>query len=238
MRKNSKFLIILILLILATTILFAQEEEEIPPFKINSFPEFFEKVHIGMKDEEILKIFNYSFELVLLNKYASQFPNLPIYRNSFDSDSIKYKDQRYSKGLQFYKNILLEIGIVKYHQVDKNNKIIGEKTTIEDYCNIQNEFKQNKEYIIVSDEIEKPKISGTTKSLIAYISYFMKKNDDKITVIAFQEETFNENLSDYLSEYTIQVFQMPYSIYLVYKNKEQEKRYEVLEQFVNSYLKQ
>ena len=66
----------------------------------------------------------------------------------------------------------------------------------------------------------------------------MKKNDDKITVIAFQEETFNENLSDYLSEYTIQVFQMPYSIYLVYKNKEQEKRYEVLEQFVNSYLKQ
>ncbi|HNV43957.1 MAG TPA: hypothetical protein PKH20_04335, partial [Exilispira sp.] len=89
----------------------------------------------------------------------------------------------------------------------------------------------------VSDEIEKPKISGTTKSLIAYISYFMKKNDDKITMIIFQEETFNENLSDYLSEYTIQVFQFPYSIYLVYKNKEQEKRYEVLEQFVNSYLK-
>ena len=238
MRKNSKFFIILILLILATTILFAQEEEEIPPFKINSFPEFFEKVHIGMKDEEILKIFNYSFELVLLSKYVSRFPNLPIYRNSFDSDSIKYKDQRYSKGLQFYKNILLEIGIVKYHQVDKNNKIIGEKTTIEDYYNIQNEFKQNKEYIIVSDEIEKPKISGTTKSLITYISDFMKKNYDKITMIIFQEETFNENLSDYLSHNVIQIFQMPYSIYLVYKNKEIEKRYEVLEQFVNSYLKQ
>ena len=52
MRKNSKFFIILILLILATTILFAQEEEEIPPFKINSFPKFFEKVHIGMKDKK------------------------------------------------------------------------------------------------------------------------------------------------------------------------------------------
>ncbi len=238
MRKNSKFFIILILLILATTILFAQEEEEIPPFKINSFPEFFEKVHIGMKDEEILKIFNYSFELVLLNKYASQFPNLPIYRNSFDSDSIKYKDQRYSKGLQFYKNILFEIGIVKSHEIDKDNKIIGEKTTIEDYYNIQNEFKQNKNYFFVSDEIQKAKDIGTIKSLVNYITYFMKKIDDKLIMISFQEKTFNENLSDYLSKYTIQVFQMPYSIYLVYKNKEIEKRYEVLEQFVNSYLKQ
>ncbi|MBP8991993.1 MAG: hypothetical protein KBG82_08460 [Spirochaetes bacterium] len=191
-----------------------------------------------MKDEEILKIFNYSFELVLLSKYVSEFPNLPIYCNGFDTDSIKYKDQRYSIGLEFYKDILFQIGISKSHDIDKDNKIIGEKTTIEDYYNIQNEFKQNKEYIIVSDEIEKPKISGTTKSLIRHVSYLMKKNDDKIIMISFQEETFNENLSDYLSHNVIQVFQMPYSIYLVYKNKEQEKIYEVLEQFVNSYLKQ
>ena len=129
------------------------------PLEIDSFPEFFEKVHIGMKDEEILKIFNYSFELVLLNKYASQFPNLPIYRNSFDSDSIKYKDQRYSKGLQFYKNILLEIGIVKYHQVDKNNKIISavhsgwrgtkHKITSKAISILQNQYGSNPNDILV-----------------------------------------------------------------------------------------
>ncbi len=237
MEKKRKFLINLILLILATTILFAQEEEKIKPIEVDSFPEFFEKVHIGMKDEEILKIFNYSFKIVLMYKNISEFPNYQIYEDNNIFDSIEYKKIKFGIGFLFYKNILFQIGMAKYHKVDKNNNIIGEKTTIEDYYNIINEFKQNKEYIIVSDEIQEYKNIGASKSIINYVTYLMKNNDDKIIMISFQEEIFIENLSKYLSIYTIQIFQIPYPLYLANKDKDQEKKYKALDQFVSSYLK-
>lgn len=232
MKKN----IILFLSIILLFITISMNQNEHRPFKINTFPEFFEKVHIGMKIEEVSKIFNYKFNILKDKTYFNPYPKLDIYYTS-NFYFLEYNKQELDFGTLIYKDIIFQIGISKTQLLKKNNTIIFVKTTIDDYYNIKNEFLSNKEYIVIQEGKKEMQNDFDTKSITLYNCFLMKKNDDKVILIGFEEKIYNEKNEDYLSENSLQIFQYPYSIYLIELNKgSKEDEYKELEQFVNSYL--
>jgi len=235
---KNKIIAFFILIIFATIAIFgSQDEEETKPLEVNSFVEFFNKVHIGMREEEILKVFNYNFKIIIADSSSTLYPNIDIFRNDFWIN-LNYRGKNYILNFIFYKQILIDIGIDKVQQVTKKNIIKGEKTDINDYYEIKKDLEISKIYIKLDENNQKYNKEIKSKSLEVFECYYMKLKDDKVIIINYSEEIFNNKLSDYLSENKIRIRQIPYLVYLAYKNREPEKRYEALEQFVNTYLKQ
>nr|MBP7031033.1 hypothetical protein [Spirochaetota bacterium] len=92
-------------------------------------------------------------------------------------------------------------------------------------------------YIYLLEEKFKPiDQSGYRSSVTVNMCHF--KIDDKVITIKFVEEIYNDNIKNLQKYYMLSIFQFPFIIYEDIKNSESDKKYEVLEQFVNSYLKQ
>lgn len=115
--------------------------------------------------DEVLKIFNYKFDIVLERKYLSPYPKLDIYTNNNFYHFLEYNNQKYGFIIKIYKNILFEIGISELQLINKNNEIIEYKTTIDDYYNIKNEFLSNKEYIVIKEAKKEMKNNFGKKSI-------------------------------------------------------------------------
>ena len=156
MQKKRKFLINLILLILATTILFAQEEK-IKPIEVKSFTEFFDKFHIGMRAEEVLKLFDNKLKLKLVDTKEdfSGLEGLEIYEIIPFEKLISYKGKKYDLYFLIYKHIIFTI---RFHSfsLEYPDDFIGELISFEDYESIKKDFDSNKKYEKIFDNINTP----------------------------------------------------------------------------------
>jgi len=205
------------------------------PLEIDSFPEFFEKVHIGMKSEDVIKALDGRFKLIPADSEAIGYKDLNLFWND-DFVDILYNKIKYSTSFLFYKDILFQIRSFKDLSIYKD-KTRGEKTEYSDYENIINDFKNDSKYIYLLEEKFKPiDQSGYRSSVTVNMCHF--KIDDKVITIKFVEEIYNDNIKNLQKYYMLSIFQFPFIIYEDIKNSESDKKYEVLEQFVNSYLKQ
>ena len=237
MRK--KIIIIFILLIFSSIGIFgSQEEEEIKPIEVKSFTEFFDKFHIGMRAEEVLKLYDNKIKLKLgdENKKSSDLKGLEIYENVPFDNLIKYRNKKYDLYFLVYKGIIFQISIYSfYHEYPED--YLGELISFEDYESIKKDFDSNKKYEKIIDEIKTPENEGVNlKSAKQNISIFKYK--EYAIGISFYEEIFNEKYSSLLKGLKIEVSQIPYTLYINTTKNQSNKIKKALEQFVNTYLKQ
>ena len=228
-------IIISILFIMIFVVSLYGEGNWLKRLEIKSFPEFFEKVHIGMKSEDVIKALDGRFKLIPPDSKIIGYKDLNLFWND-NFVYILYNKIEYSTSFLFYKDILFQINSFKDLSIYKD-KTEGEKTEYSDYENIINDFKNDSKYIYLLEEKFKPiDQSGYRSSVTVNMCHF--KIDDKVITIKFVEEIYNDNIKNLQKYYMLSIFQFPFIIYEDIKNSESDKKYEVLEQFVNSYLKQ
>lgn len=238
MRK--KIIIMFILLIFSSIGIFgSQEKEEIKPIEVKSFTEFFDKIHIGMKAEEALKLFDNKVKLRLVdeNKKSSDLQGLEIYENFPFDGLIKYRNKKYDLYFLVYKGIIFKIYIHSF-LLEYPEDYDGELISFEDYESVKKDFDSNKKYEKIIDEIKTPEIEGVQlKSVKQNISIFKYK--EYAIGIGFREQIYNEKYSDLLRDLDIQISQLPYILYENTTKKQSNKNIKaLLKQFVNGYLKQ
>ena len=237
MRK--KIIIIFILLIFSSIGIFgSQKEEEIKPIEVKSFTEFFDKFHIGMRAEEVLKLYDNKIKLKLgdENKKSSDLKGLEIYENVPFENLIKYRNKKYDLYFLVYKGIIFKISIHSFY-LEYPDDYLGELISFEDYESIKKDFDSNKKYEKIFDNINTPEnLSINLKSVKQNISGYKYK--EYITSISFYEKIYNEKYSYLLRDLDIQISQLPYELYINTTKNQLNKNKKALEQFVNTYLKQ
>jgi len=237
MRK--KIIIIFILLIFSSIGIFgSQEEEEIKPIEVKSFTEFFDKFHIGMRADEVLKLFDNKLKLKLVDTKEdfSGLEGLEIYEIIPFEKLISYKGKKYDLYFLIYKHIIFTI---RFHSfsLEYPDDFIGELISFEDYESIKKDFDSNKKYEKIFDNINTPEnLSINLKSVKQNISGYKYK--EYITSISFYEKIYNEKYSYLLRDLDIQISQLPYELYINTTKNQLNKNKKALEQFVNTYLKQ